>query len=69
MDIVGCMTTINDATIKLALVDPASDKYVAQKTAPAQGRYIEPDSFTKIVHGVRGDAEYAWITAAPVLAS
>ena len=72
VDIVGYMTTINDSetgdTKRLIIVDPASDKYVAKDRTGRLGRYIEPD-FTKIVDGVRGDAEYAWITAAPVLAS
>lgn len=72
VDIVGYMTTINDTetgdTKRLIIVDPASDKYVAKDRTGRLGRYIEPD-FTKIVDGVRGDAEYAWITAAPVLAS
>lgn len=72
VDIVGYMTTINDTetgdTKRLIIVDPASDKYVAKDRTGRLGRYIEPD-FTKIVDGVRGDAEYAWIAPAPTLAS
>ena len=72
VDIVGYMTTINDTetgdTKRLIIVDPASDKYVAKDRTGRLGRYIEPD-FTKIVDGVRGDAEYAWIAPAPILAS
>jgi len=64
VDVVGYMTTVNDAstgeTKRVIIVDPSSDKYVAKDRTGRLGKYIEPD-FTKIVDGVRGDAEYIWI--------
>ena len=72
VDIVGYMTTANDnetgETKRLIIVDPASDKYVAKDRTGRLGRYIEPN-FTKIVDGVRGDAEYSWIDPVPILAT
>lgn len=72
VDIVGYMTTISDTdsgeTKRLIIVDPASDKYVAKDRTGRLGRYIEPD-FTKIVDGVRGDAEYSWIAPVPLPAT
>jgi len=72
VDIVGYMTTANDSetgeTKRLIIVDPASDKYVAKDRTGRLGRYIEPN-FTKIVDGVRGDAEYSWIDPVPILAT
>lgn len=68
VDIVGYMTTISDAetseTKRVILVDPASDKFVAKDRTGRLGKYIEPD-FTKIVDGVRGDKDYAWIVGTP----
>lgn len=72
VDIVGYMTTVSDTdsgeTKRVIIVDPASDKYVAKDRTGRLGRFIEPD-FTKIVDGVRGDADYAWINAAPTVAT
>lgn len=72
VDIVGYMTTVSDTdsgeTKRVIIVDPASDKYVAKDRTGRLGRFIEPD-FTKIVDGVRGDADYAWITPAPTVAT
>lgn len=64
VDVVGYMTTVNDAesgeTKRVIIVDPASDKFVAKDRTGRLGKYIEPD-FTKIVDGVRGDKDYTWI--------
>lgn len=72
VDIVGYMTTVSDAdtseTKRVILVDPASDKFVAKDRTGRLGKYIEPD-FTKIVDGVRGDKDYAWIKSSPQAAS
>lgn len=72
VDIVGYMTTVNDSesgeTKRVIIVDPASDKYVAKDRTGRLGRFIEPD-FTKIVDGVRGDAEYSWISPTPKMAT
>jgi phage nucleotide-binding protein len=71
VDIVGYMTTVNDAetgeTKRVIIVDPASDKFVAKDRTGRLGKYIEPD-FTKIVDGVRGDKQYAWVGAVAKLA-
>lgn len=68
VDVVGYMTTVSDAetseTKRVILVDPASDKFVAKDRTGRLGKYIEPD-FTKIVDGVRGDKDYAWIVGTP----
>lgn len=67
VDVVGYMTTVNDAdtgdTKRVIIVDPASDKFVAKDRTGRLGKYIEPD-FTKIVDGVRGDKSYAWVAPA-----
>lgn len=64
VDVVGYMTTVNDAesgeTKRVIIVDPSSDKFVAKDRTGRLGKFIEPD-FTKIVDGVRGDKSYAWI--------
>ncbi len=68
------MTTINDTetgdTKRLIIVDPARRQIRRKVTAPSARRAMatQPD-FTKIVDGVRGDAEYGVDYAAPVLAS
>lgn len=68
VDVVGYMTTVNDAdtgdTKRVIIVDPSSDKFVAKDRTGRLGRYIEPD-FTKIVDGVRGNKSYTWIKADP----
>lgn len=71
VDIVGYMTTVSDAegeTKRVIMVDPTSDKYVAKDRTGRLGKYIEPN-FDKIVNGVRGDADYAWIISEPTIAS
>lgn len=72
VDVVGYMTTVNDAetgdTKRVIIVDPASDKFVAKDRTGRLGRYIEPN-FTKIVDGIRGDKTYTWIKAVPSVVS
>lgn len=64
VDVVGYMTTVSDGdgtdTKRVILVDPASDKFVAKDRTGRLGKYIEPN-FSKIVDGVRGDKDFAWI--------
>lgn len=63
VDIVGYMTTVNDDsgdTKRIIIVDPTSDKQVAKDRTGKLGRYIEPD-FNKIIAGITGDENYAWI--------
>ena len=62
VDIVGYMTTINDAEEgekRIIIVDPANDKYVAKDRTGQLGKYIPPN-FTDIIDASQGTKTFKW---------
>lgn len=66
VDIVGYMTTVNDAETgeikRVIIVDPGNDKYTAKDRTGRLGKIIEPD-FSKIVEACRGTKDFQWTKA------
>lgn len=63
VDLVGYMTTLSNPDgdpKRVIVVDPSSDKIIAKDRTGKLGRFVEPN-FNKILDGVRGDDQFAWL--------